>query len=116
LESQKSNLRLRKLSGISAWILLAGVIILILSGWGITQTGIIHGITFGLIDRRSADAIHRAAVVPLIFFFLLHVLINIRLKFSPESPVKIWSTNVILIVIGIGLMVISVYMYFRLGG
>lgn len=116
METNKSTLVLRKLAGVSAWILLAGIIVLIISGWGITQTGIIHGITFGLIDRRLADAIHRAAVIPLIFFFLLHVLINIRIKISPKSPLKIWSTNVILIVIGIGLTVISVFMYFRLGG
>lgn len=41
----------------SAWALLVIVIVLVVSGWGITQTGIIYRLTGGLVDRRLADAI-----------------------------------------------------------
>jgi thiosulfate reductase cytochrome b subunit len=117
LEVKKDNLWLKRLARVSAWVLLVGVIVLIISGWGITQTGVIHRLTGGLVDRRLADAIHRAANIPLALFFLLHVLINIRLNVSPKSPARVWLTNIILIVIGAGLMAITIYMeYFRRGG
>jgi hypothetical protein len=117
LEVTQASLWLKKLARASALVLLVGIIVLIASGWGITQTGIIYNLTGGLIDRRLADAIHRAANVPLAFFFLLHVLINIKLSVSQNNPFRAWLTNIILIVTGVCLMAITVYMeYFRLGG
>jgi cytochrome b subunit of formate dehydrogenase len=111
------NPYLKLLARVSAWALLAGVIVLVFSGWGITQTGIIYNVTFGLIDRRLADAIHRATNIPLAFFFLTHVLINIKIALSLKRSTRSWLTNGILIVIGLVLMAIVVYMeYFRRGG
>lgn len=117
MEVKKGNLWLKRLARVSAWALLVGVIVLVVSGWGITQTGIIHRLTGGLVDRRLADAIHRTANIPLAFFFLSHVLINIRLKVSPKSPDRVWLTDIILIVIGACLMATTIYMeYLRRGG
>jgi hypothetical protein len=117
LEVNKANLWLKILARASAWALLAGVVVLMVSGWGITQTGIIHSLTGGLVDRRLADAIHRDANGPLAFFFLSHVLINIKLMISRKNPARAGLTNTILILIGAGLMAITIYMeYFRLGG
>ena len=112
-----ANLWLKRVSHASAWALLVGVVVLVFSGWGITQTGVIYNITFGLIDRRLADSIHRTTNVPLAFFFLLHVLINIKLAITSSHPVRAWLTNGVLIVIGGCILGIVVYMeYFRLGG
>ena len=117
LKTDNANPGLKRLSRFSAYALLAGVIVLLVSGWGITQTGVIYKITFGLIDRRLADSIHRAANVPLAIFFLTHVTINIKLSMLRNRPSWEWVTNSILIVLGLGLLVIVVYMeYFRLGG
>jgi cytochrome b subunit of formate dehydrogenase len=108
---------LKKISRISAWALLVGILVLVISGWGITQTGVIYNITFGLIDRRLADAIHRETNVPLAVFFLTHVMINIKIATSFRDTFRGWLINGFLVVIGIGLLTIVVYMeYFRLGG
>jgi hypothetical protein len=108
---------LRRLSRITAWALLVSVIVLVFTGWGITQTGIIHSITFGLIDRRLADLIHRDMNYPLAIFFLTHVLVNIKIAVSRSRPSRPWLTNGILIVIGIILFAIVIYMEsFRQGG
>jgi cytochrome b subunit of formate dehydrogenase len=108
---------MKKVARASAWLLLVGIIVLLVSGWGITQTGIIYRLSGGLIDRRLADAVHRATIAPLTFVFLLHVMLNIRLKVSPKNTFQAWLTDAILIIIGAGLMAITVYMeYFRLGG
>lgn len=116
-EVYQANSWLRKLARASAWALLVGVIVLVISGWGITQTGIIYRLTFGLVDRKLADAIHRATNVPLAFFFLSHVFINIKLAISQNYPSRVWLTNSVLIVIGAGLLAITIYLeYFRLGG
>jgi intracellular septation protein A len=113
----KTGVYLKRIAEASAWALLATVIVAIVSGWGITQTGIIYRLTFGLINRGLADAIHRAANVPLALFFLSHVLINIKLKVPQRSPSMRWLTSSVLGMIGVGLLAIMIYMeYFRLGG
>jgi cytochrome b subunit of formate dehydrogenase len=111
------DLWLKRIARISAWALLVCVVVLVFSGWGITQTGIIYQITFGLVDRRLADSVHRATNIPLAFFFLLHVLINIRLSIKSRRPYMAWLTNGVLIAVGGFIMWLVVYMeYFRLGG
>jgi len=105
------------LARISAWCLLATVLVLVFSGWGITQTGVIYNITFGLIDRGAANSIHRVVNVPLAVFFLVHIFTNIRLMISRGRPWRYWLVNVVLIIAGAGLMAIVIYMeYFRRGG
>jgi intracellular septation protein A len=113
----KTDIYLKRIAEASAWALLVTIVVAVVSGWGITQTGIIYRLTFGLINRGLADAIHRAVNVPLALFFLSHVFINIKLKISQRSPSKGWLTNSVLGVIGAGLLAIIIYMeYFRLGG
>lgn len=113
----KTDIYLKQITEASAWALLVTVVVAVVSGWGITQTGIIYRLTFGLINRGLADAIHRAANVPLALFFLSHVFINIKLTISQRSPSKGWLTNSVLGVIGAALLAIMIYMeYFRLGG
>jgi hypothetical protein len=108
---------LKRLARYSSWALLAGVVVLVLSGWGITQTGVIYDITFGLVDRRLADSIHRATVFPLFFFFLLHVFLNFSLMVANKRPFIKNAVNGILIILGAFFLWVVVYMeYFRLGG
>jgi len=58
-EVPKSIQWLRRLSRISAWLLLATVAVLVVSGWGITHTDVIYKATFSFNDRGLADSIHR---------------------------------------------------------
>jgi hypothetical protein len=116
-EVMNEELILKRISRASAWALLASVIVLLVSGWGITQTGVIYDISFGFIDRRISNAIHRSTNMPLAIFFLTHVMINIRLKISETRPSWVWAANVVLIIIGIAILGIVAYLeYFRLGG
>jgi hypothetical protein len=113
----KTGKRLKKIAGISSWLLLVCVAVLIISGWGITQTGVIYNATGGLIDRRTADAIHRAVVFPLTFFFLTHVFINISLGIKSKHRYIRRIINWAFLVIGAGVLALVIYMeYFRLGG
>ena len=88
-----------------------------ISGWGITQTGVIHEITLGLVDRRLANAIHRAANVPLALFFSLHVFTNIQLGLRTNRSAVRWIVAGVLVLAGFLIMWLVVYLaYFRLGG
>jgi hypothetical protein len=113
----KTDVLLKRIARASAWALLAAVVVAVVSGWGITQTGIIYRLTFGLINRGLADAIHRATNVPLALFFLSHVFINIKLMISQRNRARGLLTSILLGVVGGGILAIVIYMeYFRLGG
>lgn len=101
---------LKNFTRISAWLLLVGVGILVVSGWGITHTEIIYKVTFGLIDRKLADSIHRATNLPLAFLFLSHVLLNIRLAIYRTNQQRVWLIDSILIIIGLLLIALVFYM------
>jgi intracellular septation protein A len=117
LKSEKINPWLRRLSRISAWALLASVLVLVGSGWGITQTGIIYRLSFGLIDRRLADAVHRDMNLPLAVFFLTHVLVNVKIAVSKNHPSRPWLTDLVLGLVGAGSLWVVIYMeFFRSGG
>ncbi len=104
--------RLGYVARISAWLLLASVAILIITGWGITHTEIIYKATFGLVDRRLADAIHRVSNVPLAVLFLTHVFTNIRLIIYRKNYSRMWIVDVILAITGLMLIVLVLYMEF----
>ena len=111
-EKLASIQRLRIISRISAWLLLTAAVVLVFSGWGITRTEIIYKVTFGLIDRRLANYIHRATNIPLSIFFLSHLFINVRLILFRKIPHKIRIFDGILIVAGILLALVVLYMEF----
>ena len=106
----KQSQFLKKIARISAWGLLAGVVVLVFSGWGITQTELIYNATFGLVDRRLANAIHRAVNGPLALFLVAHVLINIKLNLHPKTGGKRLLIDIILMGVGVLLLAGIVYM------
>jgi succinate dehydrogenase/fumarate reductase cytochrome b subunit len=108
-EVPKSIQWLRRLSRISAWLLLATVAVLVVSGWGITHTDVIYKATFHLIDRGLADSIHRATNLPLMFFFLSHVLINIRLLLTGKKTRQNWFIDGGIIIVGLALLGVFAY-------
>jgi hypothetical protein len=108
---------LKRISRISSWLLLACVVVLVVSGWGITQTGAIFNASGGLIDRRTADMIHRGVVLPMAVFFLLHVFINIWLKFKNCRPWVKYPAAALILALGAVILWLVIYMeYIRLGG
>ena len=106
----KSIKWLKIFTRISAWLLLAAVVILVVSGWGITKTEIIYKASFGLIDRKIANSIHRATNIPLTVLFLSHVLLNIRLAIYRTNQHRVWLINGILIISGLLLLALVLYM------
>jgi len=94
---------------ISAWLLLAGAILLGLSGWGITHSGFIYKVTLGLIDRGTANAIHLGLQIPVTFILLLHVLTRARISLERRWRIDPWIINVTMIVIGMAVITLVIY-------
>ena len=91
-------------------MLLVTIVVSAISGWGITRTGVIYKISFGLIDRGRADAIHRDTQVPMIAILLVHVLANAKVGLSGRFPRAITAVNIILILIGVLVLAGAIYM------
>ena len=103
---------LKKITRLSAWGLLIGVIIMAVSGWGITRTEIIYQASFGLIDRGVANSIHRASHIPVAFLFLTHVLTMVRLRLPQRCLKRTWLANTLIIAVGAGLFGLAIYIEF----
>jgi uncharacterized membrane protein YgdD (TMEM256/DUF423 family) len=101
---------LRLIARISAWLLLAGIIVLLVSGWGITHTEIIYKASFHLIDRGLANRIHHDVQIPMAAILITHVFANLRLNLRSRSKKKSWLFNSVLIVLGVCFLVGVVYM------
>jgi len=100
-DARKTDVHLRWIARACAWLLLITIIILLVSGWGITRTEIIYKASRGLIDRGDADSIHRAIQVPAAVFFTTHVLLNVRLNLPSRYLRKAWLFNGLLVAIGV---------------
>jgi len=107
---RKTDLYLRRIARASAWLLLITLIVLLISGWGITRTEIIYKASLHLIDRGAADSIHRAIQVPAVVFFTTHVLLNVRLNLPSRCLRKAWLFSILLGVIGVCVVGGVVYM------
>ena len=111
-DKRRSDVWLKRVARASAWLLLLTIIILLISGWGITHSEIIYKASFGLIDRGTADSIHRAIQIPAALFFTTHVLLNVRLNLSSRYKRKSWLLNSIIVTIGVCVMAGVVYMQY----
>jgi hypothetical protein len=109
-DAQKADLYLRRIARASAWLLLITIIVLLVSGWGITRTEIIYKASLHLIDRGAADSIHRAIQVPAALFLTTHVLLNVRLNLPSQCILKAWLSDSLLAIIGVCVVGGVVYM------
>lgn len=107
---RKVDLYLRRTARACAWLLLITLIVLLISGWGITRTEIIYKASLGLIDRGAADSIHRAVQVPTAVFFTTHVLLNVRLNLPSRCIRKAWAFDGLLVTVGVCAIAGVVYM------
>jgi len=110
-----SNLRAKQVARLSAWLLLAAVAISVLSGWGITRTGIVYSASFGLVDRGLANAVHRGTQVPMALFFLVHILANAHAALHVKAARR-QLIDAGLVILGIVILASVVYMEYWASG
>jgi hypothetical protein len=110
MDGAKTRIYLSWIARASAWLLIPAIIVVAISGWGITHTATIYKASFHLIDRGMADRIHRDVQLPMAVMVTMHVLINLRLKLPFRSAKISWLFHIIFIILGVGLLIGVIYM------
>ena len=71
--------RLRLSKSIIHWLLAAVIVVLLITGLGITEYGIVESLSFGLLNKALAHKIHTAPALWISFLVLL--ILHIALPF-----------------------------------
>jgi hypothetical protein len=56
------------------WLLFVGVLLYILSGYGISESRAVESLTLGLITKQVAFSIHDNLIIPFALLMFLHIL------------------------------------------
>ncbi|MGA2157610.1 MAG: hypothetical protein ABSG90_00180 [Dehalococcoidia bacterium] len=67
------------------WLLLAGVVLYVFTGLGMTQFGIFEPVALGLWVRHACVSIHNNLIIPFVILLLLHLLLPYIRKWLNHS-------------------------------
>ncbi|UCG45339.1 MAG: hypothetical protein JSV58_00735 [Candidatus Bathyarchaeota archaeon] len=70
-----------KLNRIMVWLLLLLMILLVITGYGLTKPNLVSSFTGGWIDYWTAQYLHTLLDLPLLLLLLVHVIIEIKFSF-----------------------------------
>ena len=73
-----ANHYLLKINRTIVWILLFFMILLLITGYGLTKPKLIESLTGGLVDYWTALRLHTLLDVPLMILLLIHVMVEVR--------------------------------------
>jgi thiosulfate reductase cytochrome b subunit len=95
-----ANYYLMKLNRAIVWVLLVLMILLLLTGYGLAKPNLIYALTGGLIDWRLASSLHSLLDIYLVFFLVLHVIIEIKFTLMRWGFKKQKLLNLLMIMLG----------------
>lgn len=73
-------MKIRKIKKIVQYLLLAIIILMILTGLGITQPGIIGSLTFGILEKMPSFRLHYFLWGPFVIILIVHVYLSLPKK------------------------------------
>lgn len=68
---------LKILRRITHWLLAVGLIVYVVSGFGITDWQTVEPLTFGLIGKALAMQIHNGLEIPFVIVLLVHIYLSL---------------------------------------
>jgi len=98
-----------KLNRAIVWVLLFFMILLIISGYGLTKPNLIYSLTGGIIDHWTAAYLHTLLDVPLSLLLLLHVAIEIRFSLTRWGFKNKKLLNLLMLMLGSILLILIIY-------
>ena len=102
-----------KFNRLIVWILLALIVVLIVSGYGLTKPTLINMLTFGLIDHQTAFDLHSLLDLPLFILLTIHVLIEVKLSLM-RWGFKNWRLlNSLILLLGSVCLLLVLYIELR---
>lgn len=72
------NYYLVKINRVIVWVLLFFMILLVVTGYGLTKPNLIFSLTGGIINYWTASSLHRLLDLPLLVLLLIHVIIEVK--------------------------------------
>lgn len=72
------NAYLLKVNRAIVWLLLALMIALMVTGYGLTKPTLVRTLTLGLVDYQAASQLHSLLDAPLSILLVVHVLIEVK--------------------------------------
>jgi thiosulfate reductase cytochrome b subunit len=72
--NQKTQKRIRKTIH---WLLAIGLVVYIVTGFGITEYQIVEPLTLGLLGKAESQQIHNAIEIPFVLLLVVHLYMSL---------------------------------------
>jgi hypothetical protein len=103
------NYYLMKANRVIVWILLLLVLMLIISGYGLTKPSLIRSFTGGMIDYQTALFIHTSLDAPFLILLLIHVVIEIRFSLMRWGVKNQKLLNLLMLILVLICLILIIY-------
>ena len=98
-----------KMNRAIVWVLLFFMILLIVTGYGLTKPNLIYSLTGGLVDYWAALRLHTLLDVPLLILLLIHVIIEIKFSLMRWGFKNQKLLNLLMFVLGSICLILILY-------
>jgi len=98
-----------KINRVIVWGLLFFMILLVVTGYGLTKPNLVYSLTGGIINYRSAAYLHSLLDVPLLVLLLIHVIIEIRFSLMRWGFKNQKLLNLLMLMLGSICLILIIY-------
>ena len=103
------NRYLMKINRVFVWVLLLFLILLTVSGYGLSKPNLIHSLTGGLVDFRTASYLHNVLIVPFLILSLIHIIIEVKFSLTRWGFKNQKLLNLLMLMLGIAIVLLIAY-------
>jgi len=103
------NYYLMKLNRVIVWVLLLFILMLIISGYGLTKPSLIRFLSGGWIDYHTALFIHTSLDTPFLILLLIHVVIEIRFSLMRWGVKNQKLLNLLMLILVLICLILIIY-------
>ena len=100
---------LMKINRVVVWVLLFFMILLIVTGYGLSKPNLIHSLTGGIVNYQTAFYLHTLLDVPLLILLFVHVIIEIKFSLMRWGFRKQRLLNLLMFALGSVCLILILY-------
>jgi hypothetical protein len=112
MSPRKLNYYLMKANRIIVWILLLLILMMIISGYGLTKPSLIRSLSGGWIDYQTALFVHTSLDTPFLILLLIHVVIEIRFSLMRWGVKNQKLLNLLMLILVLICLFLIIYVKF----
>lgn len=103
------NYYLMKANRVIVWVLLLFMLMLVISGYGLTKPSLVRSLTGGRIDYQTALFIHISLDAPLLVLLLIHVIIEVKFELMRLGFRNQKMLNLLMVLLGSVCIILIIY-------